>query len=241
AGARLSRLRFLDVVCVTDGAPHDMRDAAANGFASRDEYARARAGERERALAIAHILPAQIHDIGCIDQEASFGLSEITRHITNLLRQTRPEIVLTHPYEGGHPDHDATAFAVHHAVKQLAAAHDSAPTIVEFASYHWHDGAMRTGCFLPDPRLRVRTLSLGSDERELKTAMFACYGTQQDVLAQFSTDVERFRLAPAYDFTAPPHEGRLFYEWFDWRVDGREWRRLAERALVELGAPAAAC
>ena len=32
----------------------------------------------------------------------------------------------------------------------------------------------------------------------------------------FPIAIERFRPAPDYDFTQPPHEGRLFYENYDW-------------------------
>jgi hypothetical protein len=46
---------------------------------------------------------------------------------------------------------------------------------------------------------------------------------------------ELFRLAPAYDFGAPPHEGQLWYEDFDWGMTCRRWRRLAVAALGELG------
>jgi hypothetical protein len=82
---------------------------------------------------------------------------------------------------------------------------------------------------------------LDHDERTLKRAMFACYETQRRVLASFPTDIECFRLAPRYDFTAPPHDGRLFYEWFHWGMTGVEWRRLARQALVELGGHTISC
>jgi hypothetical protein len=48
-------------------------------------------------------------------------------------------------------------------------------------------------------------------------------------------EVERFRPAPAYDFTAPPHEGKLFYECFDWGMNGARFRELAAGAMEELG------
>jgi N-acetylglucosamine malate deacetylase 2 len=241
AGGRLLHLPDVHVVHVTDGAPRDMTDAIANGFTSRDAYARARAAERERALAIARIPAEHIHDIGLVDQEVSFALPALARRLVDILDTCRPELVLTHAYEGGHPDHDATALAVRAAV-ELARSHDgTAPLLVEFTGYHWRDGAMHTGCFLPGTTADVRRVSLGGEDRRRKAAMFACYTTQQRVLASFSTEAECFRLAPAYDFTAPPHEGRLFYEWFDWRVDGTEWRRLASAALEELGGATTRC
>lgn len=234
AGGRLPHLRDVAVVHVTDGAPRDMTDARRYGFATRESYARARATERERALALARVPREHIHDIGLIDQEASLALTELTYHLADLFDRARPDVVLTHAYEGGHPDHDATAFAVHQAVRRLLLREGVAPVIVEFTGYYWRDGAMRTGEFVPHGGTVARTLSLGADEGRRKQAMFACYATQQQVLASFGTNVEHFRIAPTYDFTAPPHPGRLFYEWFDWRVNGEAWRQLARRALHAL-------
>lgn len=50
----------------------------------------------------------------------------------------------------------------------------------------------------------------------------------------FPIDVERFREAPEYDFTQPPHEGRLHYEYFDWGMTGDRWRSLASEAEMVL-------
>ena len=47
-------------------------------------------------------------------------------------------------------------------------------------------------------------------------------------------DAERFRPAPNYDFTRPPHAGQLFYEKFNWGMTGEQWRALAGRALQRL-------
>ena len=55
--------------------------------------------------------------------------------------------------------------------------------------------------------------------------------TQRQMLSQFTTEVERFRPAPAYDFTSPPHDGKLHYETFDSGMTGHEWRRNAREAL----------
>jgi hypothetical protein len=47
-------------------------------------------------------------------------------------------------------------------------------------------------------------------------------------------DVERFRRAPCYDFARAPHEGKLYYENFDWGMSGVHWRRLAQAAIATL-------
>ena len=92
---------------------------------------------------------------------------------------------------------------------------------------------MKTGEFLSGPE--VCTVSLSPQARELKRRMFDCFKTQQHVLEEFSIAEERFRLAPVYDFSQPPHEGQLYYEDKGWGVaSGSEWRRLAMDAAEML-------
>jgi LmbE family N-acetylglucosaminyl deacetylase len=51
--------------------------------------------------------------LGIPDQAASLGLAGLARRLAVQLAASGAEVVVTHAYEGGHPDHDATAFAVH--------------------------------------------------------------------------------------------------------------------------------
>jgi hypothetical protein len=39
-----------------------------------------------------------------------------------------------------------------------------------------------------------------------------------------------FRPAPDYDFSQPPHSGKLYYEHFDWGMSGERWRLFAAGA-----------
>jgi hypothetical protein len=65
--------------------------------------------------------------------------------------------------------------------------------------------------------------------------MLAAYVTQREVLAAFRSETERFRVAPSYDFGAPPQEGRLHYERFSFGVGGAMWRAMARAAIKRLG------
>ncbi|MEO5568891.1 MAG: hypothetical protein ABIR92_10385, partial [Gemmatimonadaceae bacterium] len=65
--------------------------------------------------------------------------------------------MLTHPYEGGHSDHDSTAFAVHLATGMLLREGRRAPIILELTSYHNYGGARRLFSFLPFANSRVKT------------------------------------------------------------------------------------
>jgi LmbE family N-acetylglucosaminyl deacetylase len=237
------------VIHVTDGAPRDMRDARAAGFGSRAEYARARRAELAAALSLSRIDPGLCREIGVADQEAVFEIEPLTRRLVALWRDDPPALVVTHAYEGGHPDHDAAALAVHAARALLRREHGPAPAIVEMTSYHAGAGGIETGTFL-----RPRTVTgarrsppvatavrLNSSERHIKEAMLSCFATQRHVLAYFNTGCERFRAAPFYRFVDPPHAGRLFYEFFAWNVDGGRWRELAARALRALDLDPSAC
>ena len=209
-----------------------MRDALAAGFRVRDAYARARRRELRAALDHAAIRPDACVEIGCVDQEASLDLDGVARRVADLIASSSVDFVLTHPYEGGHPDHDATAFAVHTAAQLLSRYGASPPAIVEMTSYHAGPGGIQTGVFLPGtPEVCIR---LSPEEQALKRAMLDCFISQAQMLAPFTVACERFRLAPSYRFDTPPHEGPLFYEHFDWGMEGPRWRRLAAQALSRL-------
>ncbi len=90
------------------------------------------------------------------------------------------------------------------------------------------------GDFLPAEDCETVTAPLSDEERRFKARLFECYHTQQGVLRAFALGFERFRRAPVYDFTRPPHAGRLYYENFNWGMTGARWRALARRVGEEL-------
>jgi len=234
AGALLPGLANPFVLYVTDGAPANMTDARRAGFAARMDYARARRREAEAALAIAGLGPERILSLDIVDQDASNHLAELSRRVADTFTHLLPDIVLTHPYEGGHPDHDSTAFAVHAAGALLQISGAKAPAIAEMASYHRGENGIAACVFLPS-RVEEAVKHLSLDEQDRKRRMRDCHASQAMTLAPFPMDVERFRAAPAYDFTAPPHAGMLLYEMYDWGMDGARWRTLARSALRSLG------
>jgi LmbE family N-acetylglucosaminyl deacetylase len=218
-------------VQTTDGAPRDDSDARQAGCETRAAYAQLRRTERERAAALLGVPRARLRELGAADQEASLALAPLARRCASLLRAHGVEIVVTHPYEGGHPDHDATAFVVHAACALLDAAGTRAPVVLEMTSYHLAAGRLVSGAFLPnvgDPGVAV---PLSAAEQEAKHRLYGCYASQGHVLEQFPIgEAERFRVAPRYDFTAPPHAGTLHYELYPWGMDGARWRALAATA-----------
>ncbi len=225
AGASLRLFDDLLLIHVTDGAPADLGDARRAGFGTLAAYAAARRAELAAALHAGQAHPRTLA-LDLPDQGASADMTQLAQRLAAAFAAHGTQIVITHPYEGGHPDHDATALGVHRAVRGTPIA------ILEMASYHaGKGGSLVTGQFLPGGGDPVQIV-LAPQEQALKRAMMACFATQRATLAAFGTEREAFRIAPAYDFTQPPHPGELNYERHDWGMTGAAWRRLAASALA---------
>ncbi len=239
AAIKISRSKGIQIVHVTDGSPLNTTDATAAGFANGGEYALARRQETERALALAGVPQDGIANLGFTDQQTSFQLEELTSRVVGLLERLRPEVVLTHSYEGGHPDHDSVAFACHLA-KKLIEREESGEKfeLVEFTGYHADSGGIIPYEFLPHAGAMEYRYQLAPKQRQLKLNMIREFKTQAKTLAPFmDPQVEALRQAPHYDFRRAPHSGRLFYEYFNWGIDGATWRDLARDAERKLLAP----
>src|SRR5437764_11633570 len=254
-GAQLRRLDDALLVHVTDGAPRDGHDAAAYGFAALADYEAARRRELAAALTKGGADHLRTLSLGIVDQEAMHHLPSLARQFRELFLQERPQAVVTHAYEGGHPDHDAAAFAVHAACRLAA----EPPPILEMALYHRRDGRLVSGDFLPIASRRkpgptnppadrltngsrlsagreilCATLALNDDAVSRKQEMIDCLTTQPWLLMQLDTTIERVRIAPDYEFRSPPHAGELHYETLGWGITGADWRCRAAATLAEL-------
>ncbi len=224
--------RLAAIVHVTDGAPRRGDDVQHAGCTRWEDYAALRREEFERALALSGGRSGRNICLQCPDQQASFRIAELARDLARLFAELSPDVVFTHAYEGGHPDHDATAAAVHAAARLAPEADIS---ILEFASYHAGANGFECERFLEPQQGVLDAQPLSGEQREQKRAIFACYASQKGVLEQFPLEREPLRAAPEYDFSLPPHSGTLYYEHFDWGVTGAEWRVLATQAFRQLG------
>lgn len=226
AAGLLCRARDPWVVQVTDGVPLDPR--LRFGPVGRDAraYGRARRAELDAALDLAGVPPSARLRIGLVDQEVALGLTEAARALRAVFERLDPVWIVTHPYEGGHPDHDATAFACRSAL----ALGGLDALLVEMTSYHAREGRLVTGEFLG---AHGPTVTVEHDDalRARKRAMLDCHASQREVLEPFGVERERFRVAPHYRFDAPPHPGTLHYESLGWPMTGARFADLARRAL----------
>jgi LmbE family N-acetylglucosaminyl deacetylase len=219
AGAHLKYWPNLTIVHVTDGAPRDGMDARREGFSSPAEYARARREELKCALREGEAEHAHLVEMGIPDQEAIGNVGVVTEELREALAGA--ELVITHAYEGGHPDHDACALACRTAIPPNA-------PLWEFAGYHLNNGVIESGEFLRANADEIRIHLHGEDLRR-KEKMLQCFRTQLGTLSQFRWDVESFRRAPEVDFAQPPHAGALLYETWGFAIDGQRWREIACR------------
>lgn len=254
AGIEMTRWNpeHVTILHVTDGSPEDPKHAQAAGFATRDEYARERRRELGKALELAGMGEARCVELGFTDQQAHLYLPDLVERLAELIEEIRPDVIYTHPYEGGHPDHDAAAFAASHAVavftKRAAALAPSGRTglppgtdcrpgpgsvmVMEFTSYYAGPDGLVASQFLQSGGVRINSLT--ASQRALKLQMFQCFRSQEAMLRQFPILDERFRTAPAYDFAQPPHSGPLHYEKLGWNISGEHWRWCASEAIKVL-------
>ncbi|WP_230530905.1 PIG-L deacetylase family protein [Microvirga roseola] len=234
-GGHLASIPDISILTVTDGAPADLADSRAAGCASRADYAALRRREMIAAMAVAGIGEERLECFGIGDQQASFEMTALAHRLADWMSDRGICLVMTHPYEMGHPDHDAVAFAVHAAAALLARDGQEPPRVVEFASYHRGGGGeLATGLFASgaDPG---ESIVLRAEAQTVKRRMLEVYRSQQRTLAPFGVDAERFRLAPSYCFTAPPHDNGAYFDSFAWGMRSDRWLGLAADALDSLG------
>jgi LmbE family N-acetylglucosaminyl deacetylase len=160
-----------------------------------------------------------------------------------LLKNEACDVIFTHPYEGGHPDHDACAFAVRRAVSVLRAEGGHPPLVVECAFYHRGPNGYESGVFLDSNSGGARTTEvvrlLSAAERKRKASVLRCFVTQQRTLDAFPVDRESFRIAPDYDFHRPAHPGPAYYDSFRWGTTSEDFCNLTREADRTLAGGAA--
>ena len=239
AGALLQGPSQFTIVHVTDGAPQDPA-LWSTPSADRATYAAARRAELTRALLLAGGRPLDVQSLGVLDQEVVDHIPLVARTLALTISTLRPDIVLTHSYEGGHPDHDAVACAVQGALELVERGGGDVPHLLEMAYYHGANGTPTCGRFVTREGRIEYAVVLSTEVHDRKVAMLDSFVTQRDVLAGFPCDVERYREGGEYDFGVPPHPGELHYERMGWAV-GTSWRERVRRAAVALAMEATLC
>lgn len=219
ASTLMRRARNLTLIHLTDGAPMDGFDAARAGFSTADAYAAGRRKELDQALGALGVQPRMRSRYALPDQDTIF-------HLPGLIALIREDLadcaaVVTHAYEGGHPDHDTAALAVRLACTGTELIR------LEFAGYHARDGLAATGRFHPDPDAPEREVMAADADRAARAEALACFASQAGTLRNLAFARERLRLAPDYDFDLPPPPGEALYDEWDLSLTSTEWRAVA--------------
>lgn len=218
------------ILHATDSAPMNLDYARRSGYESREEYRTARRNELLAAMALAKIRAPQCleTELPVADLDAGRNIGIIARAIAEVLgRHSEVDCLYTHAYEGGHPDHDAVALAARLAVDACRRP----VALLEFPEYHAASGSLTAGVLIPRPDTEGTKFALTPSEQSRKKQMLACFVSQRRILDSFPLEMEWLRLAPRYDFSAPPHPGTLYYETRPMGWTGEGWRQLACEAL----------
>jgi LmbE family N-acetylglucosaminyl deacetylase len=230
AGGQLHRFEHLTLVIGSDGAPRDGRDMRRTGHASIDAYAQTRRSELKLALRALELPDDAVTRLDHPDGELIFAIEGIVEQLAETFARNEIEVVMTHAYEGGHPDHDALALAAQLASRRWAPK----PTLVEMPYYHAGPNGWVLQAFADEEAAPV-TIRLDAGAWKRKCAMLDAHESQAELLRGFRQPIETFRLAPAHDFTRPPHAGRWLYEQVAPALRPETWLARARAALVAEG------
>jgi LmbE family N-acetylglucosaminyl deacetylase len=206
----------------TNSTPANLRYALQNGYTNNEDYQAARKQEMLDALATIGLDPERHwRQLDIPDQDSP----KHTAAIREAVASYQPDRIYTHAYEGGHPDHDAIAYALH-----------TLPNVWEFPLYHASaEGTLVVNRFIQgEPEVNV---NLSTAEVELKERMLNCFRSQKRVIANFPIQYEYFRPMRAYDFNAPPHDGHLYYEIRKHGWTWPEWHRSVRASGQPSGQP----
>jgi N-acetylglucosamine malate deacetylase 2 len=224
------------VVYLTDSAPKKSRLRSRR--LRREEYAALREAEAQHALRLVGVSPDRILHLGATDQEAVFTLDALVTPFLLAVSRIQPEWIITHAYEGGHPDHDSAAFVAAMAINLLLQQQADRPTLLEMTSYYADNDRRVSGRFLAEQD-QGWPLWLTSQELSRKREMVACYSSQANMLREFPLEPERLRRAPEYDFSQPPHPGKVWYEQMGWTMTSGNWCKHARNAMQRYSWPVA--
>ncbi len=228
-GGRLSKFANLKLIHVTDGAPQDLVRAKQLGFSTPTEYSNTRFRELQNALSILGVTPISHRCYRYKDGDVSSLLLDLVDLLESELETA--SAVLSHAYEGGHPDHDGCAFAIQAACNRLSRRGRKAPARLEFLGYHSLRGRFYSAAFWPEPEHAALTIRLSRQERLRKMKAMRAFHSQAWIMSAFKASKEMYRDAPYYDFRAPPPPGQWLYDKNGWAIKGETWLKQARSAL----------
>lgn len=153
----------------------------------------------------------------------------LAEHLAGWLSDT--DVLITHAFEGGHPDHDACALAAQLACTRELERSGRRVARLEFAIYARIDGAIRTNAFPPADAVLATTLQLSPEEQARKRRSLQAFASQRHVVDRFPLATETLRPTPEYDFSVPRDPAQLLFAFGEPSRETR-WREAAAAALT---------
>jgi LmbE family N-acetylglucosaminyl deacetylase len=202
--------------------------------ASHDERVARRWREAEQAASHLGIVEAARQDIPT--RMLKSHLRQAAALVGRLLDRLRPHVLWAPAYEGGHQDHDVASF--------LASLMGERTPVWEFSEYNYAGGTVQANEFIATAGTE-QILTLTPQEAAYKHQALSIYASEHGNLRHIATHQEAFRPLTHYDYARPPHEGRLFYQRFQWvpwhpRVDHCRPAEVCRALTGFAGVPAAA-
>jgi LmbE family N-acetylglucosaminyl deacetylase len=218
-GALLQRIREPLVVYATNGAPRD--PYFWRKYGSPEAYAAMRQREAMQSMQFAGVkdvlfLSEMPDGERFVDQELFRNLMPAFEQLADLVRRRMITGILTLAYEGGHPDHDSCSFLAAQLSKLASIPCWEAPLYrrVDEGGGVFQDFREQSG-----EEMDVRPTV---EELERKRAMCHAYPSQGEFLAHFNIERELVRPQFAYDYSRPPHSGKVNYEVWQWSMTAEE-------------------
>ncbi len=175
---------------------------------NRKRHAAMLSRRREEAGRVAGELQLETYSFSTsASRTAKDRLAGYWKLIDLLLTKLRSDAIWVPAYEGGHPDHDAANFVAGQFRERAA--------VWEFSEYNFSGGKVRSNEFVTETGDEIE-IRLTEDEKQFKRRMLRLYASERTNLRHIHCDREVFRPLAAYDYAKPPHEGKLFYQRFQW-------------------------
>ena len=135
--------------------------------------------------------------------------------INHLVKNYKIDTIFCPAYEGGHQDHDVSNF--------ICSRFRNNSKIYEYAEYNYSKGQINCNEFVKPMKNEV-TIKLSEKEKKEKIKLLKIYNSEKGNLDYINFEKECYRKLYDYDYSRPPHSGKLFYRrfsFFSWhpRVD----------------------
>jgi len=187
-------------LCLTDGRKG--QEGTVKEKIPEEDYVEIRISETKKAQERLGIKKENMYFFHAPDQSLVNNPYIIDR-LFLLIKKINPELILIHPFEGAHPDHDAAHLSSMIAAKNYGF---DVNNIIEFGSYNNYGGRFRVQEFIPMNSFEEKLLPGSNIQKEwnkMMTLFKSQINQQKDYIPK--SHYEIFRRLPNYDYSSLPY------------------------------------